>query len=142
MKDSIDEILAGLSSAKSSERKIALVRVARSRPAGLLTLVVTALTDADGEVRAAAAWALDELGDPEAIPALINALYDKLFDVRSNAGWALVHLAQRMTPHLVVPEMIDILRDGNDFDARQMARLVLEHIGGKDALDALNQYRE
>lgn len=140
MKDPISSIINGLTSPNPNERKIALLRVARTRPRGILGYVMGALHDDHDEVRAAAAWTLDELGDPDAIPALVDALHDPLFDVRSNAGWALVHLAHRLTPQLVVPDMVDILRGKESEDARQMARLVLEHIGSKDALDAIARY--
>ena len=34
-------------------------------------------------------WALDVLGDPRAVPALLGALSDPAFEVRSNAGCCL-----------------------------------------------------
>lgn len=142
MNDSIEDIRNQLNSSDASERKIALVRVARSRPQGVLTEVIDSLQDLDDDVRSTAAWALDLLGDPDAVPSLVQALYDPTFDVRSNAGWALVHLAQRISPHLVVPDMIDVLQASENYDARQMAWLVLKNIGGREATEAIDQYWE
>jgi HEAT repeat protein len=99
-----------------------------------------ALHDHDGDVRAMAAWALDRLGSPETVPDLIAALYDPLFGVRSNAGWALVHIAQRNVPQVVVPDVVDVMVEGDNADARQMAYLVLRYIGCEEALEAINRY--
>lgn len=101
---------------------------------------ITALRDQYEEVRASAAWALDQLATPVAIPALLEALHDPTFRVRSNAGWALVHLAQRTVPEMVIPDVVDVLSESQNYDARHMAYLVLYHIGGESAEQAIKRY--
>lgn len=130
-----------LNSTDASQRSVALVLVGKSRVHSLMEQVTTILeNDTEDEVRAMAAWTLDVLGNPDTIPALINALYDSSFSVRSNAGWALVHLGRRILPNLVVPEVIDVLKDKSSFDARQMAYLILTRLGGPIATEAIKTY--
>jgi HEAT repeat protein len=62
--------------ARKAENRALLVRVLR--------------TDAEGEVRKAAAWALADSADADAVQALVSALGgDKDDDVRETAAWAL-----------------------------------------------------
>lgn len=130
-----------LNSPDASQRSVALVLVGKSRVHSLVDQVTIILeNDVDDEVRAMAAWTLDILGNPDTIPSLINALYDSSFSVRSNAGWALVHLGRRIFPNLVVPEVIDVLKDKSSFDARQMAYLILTRLGGPVATEAIKTY--
>jgi HEAT repeat protein len=140
MTDTLQQVLVRLKSTNPKERSLALVIIGRERFHAAADQATDALHDPDHEVRAMAAWALDLLGSPITIPALIEALHDSVFDVRSNAGWALVHIAQRIFPALVVPEVVPILRDESNRDARQMAYLVLLHIGGEAAESAIEQY--
>ena len=76
------------------------------------------------DVRERAAWTLDHLRTPEAIPTLIEALGDPEFGVRSSAGWALVHLGSQ-----VESEIRRVAQSSDNPDARQMAELVLMRIG-------------
>ena len=140
MAKSLDDLLVQLQSDDSHERVLAVVTIGRERIHAAVRYVEAALNDSDGEVRAMAMWSLDLLGSPATIPSLIRALYDPVFDVRSNAGWALVHLAKRIFPGLVLPDVIEVLRGDDHYDARQMAYLVLSRIGGADADDAIRQY--
>lgn len=141
MKRSPTQILKQLKSSDPRDRTVALVLIGRSRLSVLSKEVVQVLeADADPDVRAMAAWTLDLLGLADTIPALLTALYDPYFGVRSNAGWALVHLAHRLFPQLVLPELIDILQDEAHADARQMAYLVLIRIGGREARQAIELY--
>lgn len=140
MEKSQTEILLLLQSPNSQERALALTFAGKQHCYTMRGRCVDALEDPDNDVRAMAAWALDRLGSPETIPALINALNDATFGVRSNAGWALVHMAQRMMPEIVVPDIIEILRFSDSYDARQMAFLVLHHIGGDIAEDAIQRF--
>jgi HEAT repeat protein len=136
-----DDLVNQLHSTDPQDRLLAVVTIGRERMYTCIRYVEAALNDQNPEVRAMAMWALDLLGSPSTVPVLLRALYDRSFDVRSNAGWGLVHLAQRMIPALVVPELIDILRDEDNYqDARQMAYLVLSRIGGEDAESAIRQY--
>lgn len=82
------------------------------------------LADSIEEVRARAAWAIDNLNDPRACSALVRAIHDPSFSVRSAAGWALVHLGWEA----VGAEMERICRVSNDNRAREMASLVLQHL--------------
>jgi HEAT repeat protein len=136
----LEDLLKQLNSSNSRDQVVALVTIGQERRYSAIPQVVATLKDRHHEVRAMAAWALDLLRSPETVPALIEALHDPVFEVRSNAGWALVHLAQRVFPNLVLPDVIDVLKDDDNEDARQMAYLVLLHVGGAEAEDAINQY--
>jgi HEAT repeat protein len=137
---SVETILEYLRHEKPQKRCMGLLLVARQRVQSVYPVILELLGDEDSEVRATAAWTLDELGIAEAIPDLIDALYDPVFSVRSNAGWALVHLAERHIPELVLPEVIDVLKDTNNYDAREMAYLVLQAIGGDAAWQAIRDH--
>lgn len=137
---SLEEVLAQLKSPKAKDRIVALAVIGKEHYYAAADQVIATLLDPEKEVRAIAAWTLDLLGSPDTIPALLEAMHDTTFDVRSNAGWALVHMAQRIYPGLILPEVIDILRDDPNEDARQMAYLVLLHIGGDDAEEAIQLY--
>jgi HEAT repeat protein len=140
--NSLTEILSQLGSRDPHKRAVALAVAGRLRLHTLIDKMIFALEDDNEEVRATAAWALDLVGSPVIVPALVKALYDRSFTVRSNAGWALVHLGQRMIGQLVVPDVIEVLRDHAFPEAQQMAYLVLSRIGGKDAEEAINHYRK
>ena len=141
MKKPLIEIKLMLNSASARERELALLHVGKYRHAHTASLCVAALKDESGAVRAAAAWALDQLSDPGTVEALVNALYDSDFTVRSNAGWALVHLAQRIIPTMIVPEVVDVLRQTENDHARQMAYLVLYHIDDQLSRNILREFR-
>jgi HEAT repeat protein len=140
MGKSLDDLLLQLHSADPHDRVLAVVTIGRERIHSAVRHVEGALNDLDGEVRAMAMWSLDLLGSPATIPVLLRALRDPAFDVRSNAGWALVHLAQRILPALVLPDVIEVLREEENPDARQMAYLVLSRIGGDEAYEAIRLY--
>ncbi|MCA9549680.1 MAG: HEAT repeat domain-containing protein [Myxococcales bacterium] len=82
------------------------------------------LEAADPELRRTAAWALDRARDPRALEALVEALGDPTFEVRSAAGWALVHLGD-----IVAPRMLTLMSTTTCEDTREMASLVLLHLG-------------
>ncbi len=130
-----------LNSASARERELALLHVGKYRHAHTASLCVVALKDDNGAVRAAAAWALDQLSDPNTVEALVSALYDPDFTVRSNAGWALVHLARRIMPTMIVPEVVDVLQQTKSDDARQMAYVVLYHIDDQLSRNILRKFR-
>jgi len=140
MGKSLDDLLLQLHSSDPHDRVLAVVTIGRERMHPATRFVEAALNDADCDVRAMAMWSLDLLGSPATIPVLLRALHDPMFDVRSNAGWALVHLAKRIFPGLVLPDVIEILRDDTNNDARQMAYLVLSRIGGTEAEEAIRLY--
>ena len=66
------------------------------------------LNDPIDEVRARAAWTLDNLKEQRAFPALIKAIHDQSFGVRS--------------------AMERIYRESDNYDAREMALLVLKYL--------------
>jgi HEAT repeat protein len=140
MSKSLDDLLLQLHSSDPHDRVLAVVTIGRERIHPAARYVEAALTDPSGEVRAMAMWSLDLLGSPATIPVLLRALYDPAFDVRSNAGWGLVHLAKRYFSGLILPDVIEILRDDENYDARQMAYLVLSRIGGEEAEEAIRLY--
>jgi hypothetical protein len=140
MEKSPIEIVDMLSHDSARQRALGLTFIGKQRCQALVEQCVSALHDEDGDVRAMAAWALDRLSSPKTVPDLIAALYDPLFGVRSNAGWALVHIAQRIMPQVVVPDVVDVMVEGEDEDARQMAYLVLRYIGCEESREAINRY--
>ena len=139
-----DQILANLHHKNPNVRRTTLYMAAKDR----LHIVTQSamslmLSDDNVEVRAAAAYALDKINNVEATAALIEALNDRSFDVRSNAGWALVNLGRRRdspASRAVTGAVIDVLRDGENEDTREMAYLVLTRLGGKEALEAIRKY--
>jgi hypothetical protein len=132
----LENIPAALKSSFKDIRTTVMVLIARGQMFEYTGALIEALGDSEVEVRAAAAWALGELKARTAASALLQAMHDPSADVRSNAGWALVYLGE-----WVVPQVIEILRDDSDGNARQMAFLVLSHIGSAAALKAIEQYR-
>lgn len=141
IKKTADEVIAHLRSKDPNERRLGLMLAGKQYEYGAVPFCSRALlTEDDDEIRALAAWALDMLGSPVTVPALVEAMHDPAFDVRSNAGWALVHVAQRTIPEIVVPEVIDVMRDSDNYDARQMAYLVLRNIGGEICQEAIRLY--
>lgn len=133
---SIDELLTQLGSDDAEERLFALVYIARLNvQQALVDVTFTLAYDADHEVRSTAAWALDLLGNPAAIPALVRALEDDDYHVRSTAGWALSHMGDYAIPHVV-----HLLRTNNNVDARNMAYQILSRSDVVAAQDAINTY--
>jgi vesicle coat complex subunit len=101
------------------------------------------LSDKQPDVRAAAAWAIHQLGNVDAAPALIAALNDHVYDVRSNAGWGLVDIGRRrdsLASRAVTQSVIDVLRDSDNYDTREMAYQVLVRLGGREATEAIEKY--
>lgn len=126
-------------------RRVNLFLAATERMTVTIPRAVTLLlTDDDPTVRAAAAYALDQINNVDTAAALILALYDDHFDVRSNAGWGLVKMGRRKdapASRAIVPALIDVLADEtNPHDTREMAYMALLRIGGKSAYDAIDRY--
>lgn len=125
-------------------RRTTLFLVGKTRSTTAMGAAISLLlTDRMPEVRAAAAWALDQLGNVDAVPALLLALHDSAYDVRSNAGWGLVNIGRRRdspASRAVIPAVIAVLRDGETAGAREMAYQVLLRLGGSDAFNAIDRY--
>ena len=114
-----------LESDDAEDREKALTEIAlRGYPEHFQRAIELMLSDPVTDVRAKAAWALDNLNDPRALPALIEAIHDHSFSVRSPAGWALVHLGE----YLVRADMERIHRESDNQGAREMALLVLQNL--------------
>ncbi len=94
--------------------------------------LIAALSDADANVRMAAANSLGQLEDPRAIPALIAASRDSNAQVRSAAFNALTNFQD---PRILEP-MITALKDP-DADVRQRAAQTLGSLQDKRALQPL-----
>ena len=120
----IKDITDRIKSNNKSDRISALIEVAIYQLSELLELSVDImLNDPSSEVRERAAWAIDNLKDQRALPALIKAIHDDTFGVRSAAGWGLVHLGEQ-----VIPYMKEIRQTSDNSGARQMADLVLVNL--------------
>lgn len=143
MKRSFEEIEEYLRSKDTQERYLGLILSGDQRELGAVPHATHALLfDENDENRAMAAWALDQICSPVTVPALIDALYDSTFEVRSNAGWALVSIAKRTIPNVVIPDVVDVMRGADRHEIRHMAYLVLYHIGGDLAQEAIRKYWE
>ncbi len=84
-------------------------------------------------MRRAAAEALGKIGDPQALPALIEALKDKDSGVREVAAGALREIGPQ-----ALPALIEALKD-KDSEVRRAAAEALGKIGGPQALPALTE---
>lgn len=110
--------------AQTAERRYLAFRVGRYRERGRLPLLLQLIKDPDDDVRAAAAWGLDQLGEQSTLPALINALYDPCFQVRSCAGWGLAHMGES-----AIEPVANVLATTRNPDTRDMAHMVMLHLG-------------
>ncbi len=119
----LKEITNRIKSDNPAERVGALTEVAVFQLSELLELSTDRmLNDPSPEVRERAAWAIDNLKEERALPALLQAIQDDNRDVQSAAAWGLVHLGER-----VIPYMKEVLQKSDHPGARQMASLVLRH---------------
>jgi HEAT repeat protein len=134
------EIFALLKSEIAPRQVVGLILVGKTSLYKAVPHVVRHLTSENDDVRTMAAWALDQLASPMTVPALLNALRDPVFSVQSNAAWALVSIATATVPQVVVPDVVEILREETDEPAGQMAFLVLYHIDDDYAREAIALY--
>ena len=119
----IKDITDRLKSDNPSDRVGALTEVAVFQLSELLELSIDSmLNDPSPEVRERAAWAIDNLKDERALPALLKAIHDDSPDVQSAAALGLVHLGDQ-----VIPYMKEVLQKSDHPGARKMASLVLRH---------------
>jgi len=109
----------------------AVVRARGQNSSG--TALIAALKDPDSGVRAAAARALEEIGDKTAVPALIAALKDPDSGVRAAAARALEKIGDKTA---AVPALIAALKDP-DKEVRRGAAWALGEIGDTSAVPAL-----
>jgi hypothetical protein len=120
----VAEISKLITSENADDRLVALSQIAVFRLKDLLEVTIDImLNDLSSTVRERAAWALDNLNDERVLSAFISAIHDDEFLVRSTAGWGLVHLGD-----IVIPYMQEIIEKNENPDAKEMAKLVLEHL--------------
>lgn len=119
----IKDITDRIRSSNPADRVGALTEVAVFQLSELLDLSIDRmLNDPSSEVRERAAWAIDNLKEERALPALLKAIHDDNPDVQSTAAWGLVHLGDQ-----VIPYMQEVLQKSDHPGARKMASLVLKH---------------
>lgn len=119
----VKNVTERLKSSIPSNRIGALTEIAVFQLSELLELSIDSmLNDPFPEVRERAAWAIDNLKEERALPALLEAIHDDSPDVQSAAAWGLVHLGDQVIPH-----MKEVLRKSDHPGARKMAGLVLRH---------------
>ncbi|MBZ0316746.1 MAG: HEAT repeat domain-containing protein [Anaerolineae bacterium] len=94
--------------------------------------LLIAMCETASVVRAEAAKALGRIGDPAAVPYLVDARYDMEKNVRSWVGWALGQIGDPAA----VPYLVDALRD-IDSRVRSAAEVALGRIG-TSAIPALS----
>lgn len=96
--------------------------------------LITAISSKLFYVRQAAAAALGELGDPQAVPVLVEALEDEYMHVRQAAAYALMRVGDDTT----VEPLIARLRDTEEV-VRNIAANALGEIGDARALPELER---
>ena len=89
--------------------------------------------DANTRVRAISAWSLGNIGDEDAVTALVNALSDADKNVRLRALWAIGNIEPRRAP----PQVLALLRDSQPM-VRQLAAWTLFQIEDPAGVPALN----
>ena len=107
------------------ERLTAILYAAFNRDESQVDKLCMLLTkDDDREMRAKAAWALDNISSIHSISCLIQGIHDEDWTVCSNAGWALVHLGSAAER-----KVKQVLTSSTSGHAKEMARLILERMG-------------
>jgi HEAT repeat protein len=99
---------------------------------GAIPPLLKALTDADDEIRSAAADALGKIGDPKVVPQVLPLLHDRY----PKARWAAAHALGWLGDKSIVPHLVEALFDPVD-DVSLVAMMSLQWLGGGDAVPAL-----
>lgn len=89
--------------------------------------ILPSLFEHEPTIRAGAATALGDIGDPVAVPDLLDALYDKENRVRWESAWSLGRIGDARA----VPDLIDALRDESP-DVRWFSSWSLRALTGED----------
>ncbi len=89
--------------------------------------IMPSLFEHEPAIRAGAATALGNIGDPVAVPDLLDALYDEEDRVRWESAWSLGRIGDARA----VPELIEALRDESP-DVRWFSSWSLRAITGED----------
>jgi len=93
------------------------------RSSGTSALIAAMRSDANENVRATATWALGEVGEEEAVDALVGALSDKSRKIRARAIWAIGNIEPEEAPKALFP----LLRDP-DPEVRELTAWALYQI--------------
>ena len=93
--------------------------------------VIASLKDDDYRIRAHAAKALGEIGDPQAVEPLCAAMNDEIWRVRANARWALEKIGKPS-----VDALVPLLNSGSPME-RESAAMALGRIQDARAIPAL-----
>ncbi|MGH7664039.1 MAG: HEAT repeat domain-containing protein [Gemmatimonadaceae bacterium] len=102
--------------------------------AEVVTALISALNDADAEVRRVTISALGDIGDPRAIEALSQALRsDPDAEVRKMAAWALGEIEEAAA----VPALAEASRSDESMEVRRMAVWAMGQIEDPSAVPAI-----
>ncbi len=158
----VEELVSALQDPSSNIRHEAIIAIAAMRRHPRLTqAMVRTLAQGPPALRAAAAWALGRMGDPQALPALRQALDDpspllrshaarslgamgdhaaiprivELFHAESDAHQAVGYASAlaAMGQQQMIPPMLHFLRETQDADVRQETALAIASLLGADA---------
>jgi HEAT repeat protein len=134
-----DRIAAALRAEQDAGKRTALIRILeRRRGAAAVAVLLEAVQDREGEVRASALAALRELAEPEQLPALIRALLKAgKGRERDEAERAVLAVCQRMPePEQRAELLLAVLDKGPETDRAILLPLV-GRLGGTRALEVV-----
>lgn len=131
--ETLSALVARATSGSGAARLAAIAALARGPKERVASRTLSALLD-DGEVgvRRAAAWALAESGDDDAVAALGTALSDGDLALRENAAWALGRIESREAV-----EPLEAALDDSEAGVRMNAAWALGSIEDAAAIPAL-----
>jgi len=120
----------------SEEKKIAALELGKSQDTSVVAPLLDALSDADADVRARAAFSLSRIPSEESVPALVSCLAEtrESVDVRFFCARALGQIGSRVA----TPALINALDDRSE-NIRMMACIALAELKDDSAIPALHK---